>query len=186
MVHYLDFDLAFSSLVQNLPESEFDILSKRLRIIQPKETLIGRTVISALALMAKGEGFIILDSLNMMQNLIALESAPPDLTIANRKSSVLISLIQQIARNRQKTILVLSLTKSRPKRLDDNSIVWEKELVGGRMMKLKSDVTLLLKESNVASPSQTLFPRSMVSAREILVTTSVGETEPYRIAPEDW
>ena len=186
MIHYIDFDLSFSSLIQNIPESEFNELSRRLRIVQPKESMIWRTLISELAPIAKEEGFIIIDSLNMMQNLIALETSPPDLAVANHKSSVLISLIQQIARNRLQSILVLSLTKSRPKRLNDSSIVWEKEQIGGRMMKLKSDITLLLKESVAVPSDQALFPRSTVSNREILVSTTIGESEPYKVTPETW
>ena len=132
--------------------------------------------------LAKKEGFIVIDSFNMMQNLIALESSPHDSLVANRKSSVLISLIQQVARNRLNTLVVLSLAKSRPKRIEGDAVVWEKELVGGRMLKLKSDETLLLKVIQEGRGHQD----SKQEAKEILASPLDGVSEPYRILSQKW
>ena len=181
-VHYLDFDLILSSLMQNVSYSDYRNLSRGLQIFQPGENSVESSVTSLLGSLAKKEGFIIIDSFNMMQNLIALESSPHDSLVANRKSSVLISLIQQVARNRLNTLVVLSLAKSRPKRMEGDTVVWEKELVGGRMLKLKSDETLLLKLVKEGKDHQ----ESKQEVREILASPLDGVSEPYRILSQKW
>lgn len=147
-VSYLDFDLLFSSFVQNITQQEYAKIATKgmLKMIQPEEHAIEESLVSLASDFTSRGGFIILDSANMIQNLLSLSSTPANQTAANHKSAILISLIQQIGRKWSKTILVLALTRARPKRFLEASS-WEKEMVGGRMIKFKSDWILFLKQA---------------------------------------
>ena len=95
---------------------------------------------------ARDGGLIIVDSLNTLQNMLSLEPTITDLKSANHNSAVLVSALQQLARSYSKTIILLSLTKSRPIKSDDLEVTWEKGIIGGRMTKFKSDAILLANE----------------------------------------
>ncbi|MCL4518760.1 MAG: hypothetical protein M1587_06135 [Thaumarchaeota archaeon] len=179
-IDYVDYDLTFSSLLHNISPPETFL--QKIHITQPEESSPERSLISALTSLEKSEGFLVLDSLNMMQNLLALKSPSPDLAIANHRSSILVSLSQQIARERLRTVLVLSLEKLRPRRTGGESIVWEKEIVGGRMMKLKNDIILLVKRS---IPEAKSLAKAQSLAREMVVSSLEGGQQ-YSIVPRDW
>ena len=149
-VQYIDFDLQFSSLLQNLSNSKFrQIVNENLQILQPGPTVTD--FIPPVFQVARNGGLIILDSLNTLQNMLSLEPTITDLKSANHRSAVLVSALQQIARSYSKTIILLSLTKSRPIKSDDMEVTWEKGIIGGRMTKFKSDVILLANEETSES-----------------------------------
>jgi hypothetical protein len=144
-VQYIDFDLQFSSLLQNLSNSKFRlIVNENLQILQPGPTVTDFFPFVFQA--ARNEGLIIMDSLNTLQNMLSLEPTITDLKSANHRSAVLVSALQQLARSYSKTIILLSLTKSRPVKSDDVEVTWEKGIIGGRMTKFKSDTILLANE----------------------------------------
>ncbi|MDA4112253.1 MAG: hypothetical protein OK439_06905 [Thaumarchaeota archaeon] len=143
-VHYIDLDLQFSSLLQNLSDEEYlEIVADRsLHLIQPSDDILDViNFVSASETMIAG-GVVILDSINSLQNLVAGSSSTHDSKTTNYRSSILISVIQMISRFYLKSFLILNVTKARPKTQPDESISWEKEIVGGRMMRYKSDLIL--------------------------------------------
>ena len=144
-VQYVDFDLQFSSLLQNLSNSKFKhIFNENLQILQPGPTVTD--FIIPVSQVARDEGLIVIDSLNTLQNMLSLEPTATDLKSANHRSAVLVSALQQLARSYSKTIILLSLTKSRPIKSDDMEVTWEKGIIGGRMTRFKSDAILLANE----------------------------------------
>ncbi|MHB1868625.1 MAG: hypothetical protein ACYCPP_06730 [Nitrososphaerales archaeon] len=143
-VHYLDFDLQFSSMLQNLSKSEFERISKLdLNVLQPGDN-IEDPILTVQESNRKG-GLVVIDSFNTLQNLFSVLPSPTDAKTANHRSTVLVSLIQQVARFYSKSILILSLTKMRPKKGADG-VTWEREIVGGRMTRFKSDAVLFATE----------------------------------------
>ena len=145
-VDYVDFDLQFSSLLQNLPEPQFkEIFGGSLRVYQPSATVID--FVESMMSSEKPKGFVIVDSLNTLQNLLSVEPTATGPKSANQRSAVLVSAMQLFARANSQTILILNLTKSRPKKDENSEIVWEREIVGGRMTRFKSDVILFANET---------------------------------------
>lgn len=151
-VEYIDFDLQFSSLLQNLPDDQFNGLSDELlRVFQPGSSVVDFVV--PLFNSGRRKGLIVIDSFNTVQNLLSQEPMVTDLKLANHKAAVLVSALQQFARANSQTIFLLNLTKSRPKRGKNSEVLWEKEVVGGRMTRFKSDVILFANQSSRDSGS---------------------------------
>ena len=143
-VHYLDFDLQFSSMLQNLSKLEFERISKLdLNILQPSNNI--EDPILTVQESNRNGGLVVIDSLNTLQNLFSVSLSLTDAKTANHRATVLVSLIQQLARFYSKSILILSLTKMRPKK-SDVGVTWEREIVGGRMTRFKSDAVLFATE----------------------------------------
>jgi hypothetical protein len=160
-VEYLDFDLQFSSLLQNLTDSEFNrIFNDNLRVFQPSTDITD--IVVPLSKFGGDKGLIIVDSLNTVQNLLSQKPTPTDLKCANHRAAVFLSALQQLARANSQTILALNLTKSRPRKSDEMGVIWEKEIVGGRMTRYKSDVILFANECS--DDSQTIRIRITVDA----------------------
>lgn len=144
-IDYLDFDLQFSSLLQNMPESESkELSSAKVRVFQPGPNVTD--IVTSVADSHFGRSFLVIDSLNTVQNLLSRSPSPTDLKSANHRSAIFVSSMQQLARTNSQTILALNLTKSRPKKSNDSGVIWERELVGGRMTRYKSDAILSAKE----------------------------------------
>jgi hypothetical protein len=149
-VHYLDLDLQFSSLIQNLPTDISRMMwgDERLVIEQPADAGIVEAIFrTQFDSNAQGGGLVVLDSINMMQNILSASGKSLDQLKANHECALLISLLQLLARKQSAKILILGLERSRPKTRLDHSVTWEKELVGGRMMRYKSDLSLLMRRT---------------------------------------
>ncbi len=145
-VHYLDFDLQFSSHLQNLPPHEYDRLDNELlQIIQPRDWFDWYPAFGG---KLRGSGTVILDSINTVQNLIANKQTSSATMSANHHSAVLLSVLQQLTRFNSKNIMAINLMRARPKFGQNQPTVWQRELVGGRMIRFKSDITLLAGLSN--------------------------------------
>jgi len=146
-VTYFDYDLQFSSFLQNAPEPLYsEWLSKGLLVVQPNEDPLNLVVtFSSLEKIRKG-GAYILDSINSLQTLLSPNSSLQSAKSANYRSSVLLSVLQLAARSFEKSFIVFDLTKLRPRIQQDQSVSWEKELVGGRMIRYKSDAIFFASE----------------------------------------
>ena len=146
-VTYFDYDLQFSSFLQNAPEPLYsEWLSKGLLVVQPNEDPLNLVVtFSSLEKIRKG-GAYILDSINSLQTLLSPNSSLQSAKSANYRSSVLLSVLQLAARSFEKSFIVFDLTKLRPRIQQDQSVSWEKELVGGRMIRYKSDAIFCASE----------------------------------------
>ncbi|MGI0090893.1 MAG: hypothetical protein ACREBS_04210 [Nitrososphaerales archaeon] len=153
-VYYIDYDLQFSSLVQNLPDEEFNKL-KDLTILQPRDEALADSVITLASESMRTGGLIILDSINTIQNLLSIHPSSSDLKVANHRSAILINAYQQLARFYSKSIIILNVTRSRPRPNQGNSISWERKVVGGRMTRFKSDAILFAREFPSHSESTT-------------------------------
>ncbi len=142
-VHYIDYDLQYSSALQNFLTVDFDkVIGTEFHVLQPGG--VDDLVSPLFTSLMKG-GVIVLDSFNSLQNLLSVEPSPTDLATANHRSAVFVSAIQMIARIFSKTIIILNLTKSRPTN-NEGIVTWERNIVGGRMTYFKSDVILFAKE----------------------------------------
>ncbi len=151
-VEYIDFDLQFSSLLQSLSDDQYNEISDELlRVFQPGPNVID--FVAPLFNSGRKGGLIVIDSLNTAQNLLSQEPTAADLKLANHRAAIFISALQQFARANSQTILLLNLTKLRPKRGKNSEILWEKEIVGGRMTRFKSDVILFVSQSILHSES---------------------------------
>ncbi|MDA4129390.1 MAG: hypothetical protein OK457_01340 [Thaumarchaeota archaeon] len=175
-VCYLDFDLQFSSMLQNVPDDFYaQLVSKGLLVIQPEDDLAALVNFLAVPGRIQNNGVIILDSVNSLQTLLSSNSSPKRLRTANYRSFLLISVIQMIGSFFSNSLIMANVAKSRPRIQQDRSTVWEKELVGGRMMKYKSD--------SIAIASEVKHPQKESSRTARLVvnrdSSSSGEEEEY-------
>lgn len=136
-VQYLDFDLQFSSLLQNLSIREQD----EFRSVQTLPHLSNDiSDVFALAQSCHQGGIIIIDSFNTLQDLLLLGNLD-DSSKANHRTAVVLSLLQELATFYSKTLMILNLTRSRP-RMVSEVVRWERDIVGGRMARFKSDSIL--------------------------------------------
>jgi len=147
-VIYLDFDLQFSSILQNLESSRFDLIRSTglLHVLQPSDEIL-EFVESLAQYKFHSGGVIVLDSLNSLQNLLTGGRIGEGSKEANQKTALIVTLLQGISRTFKKSLFIINVTKQRPKQtIQDNTALWEKSLVGGRIIKFKSDVVILLKQ----------------------------------------
>jgi hypothetical protein len=142
-LYYFDYDLQFSSYLQNISVNEYTVLESRgLTVIQPDNAVLD--LINSFehpGELRKG-GTFILDSINSLQSILSDNTSLQRAKMANYKSSILVSFLQLVARTFSKSVVIFDYTKSRRKPQQDGSITWEKELVGGRMIRYKSDMIL--------------------------------------------
>jgi len=151
-VLYVDYDLQFSSSLQNLEEIEYDKkFGKNLQVLQPSDDALDFVSQIASIKMRHG-GVLILDSLNSLQNVIAGNFSDGESKIANQRSALVITILQQLSRFYSKSLLIVNVAKARQRFGKDHSTFWEKSLVGGRMIKFKSDIILFAKEVQAVHP----------------------------------
>lgn len=158
-VHFLDFDLQFSSYLNNLKQItgfHFDP-SLEFYLFQPEEGRVEDSVVELLSEFssAKRGGLVVLDSLNTLQNLIRIKETDIDSVDANHKAAILITLIQQGVKNLSKTILVTTITRERPITSGLGETSWDRSPSGGRMMLFKSGAILSLSFQNESDRNNT-------------------------------
>ncbi len=146
---YFDYDLQFSSYLQNIPSDEYSSLSSNgLNVVQPSDVPSG-LVYSFEHLVELGKGGVfVLDSINSLQAILSDNASLRGAKTANYNTSFVITLLQLVARNFSKSLVIFDFTKSRPRPQIDGSVTWEKELVGGRMIRYKSDLILFASRGN--------------------------------------
>ncbi len=152
-IDYIDFDLQFSSLLQNLDPIQYDRISNggKLVVFQPSDDILDFVESLAAQNMQTG-GVIFLDSLNTLQNLLTDDMSSRGSRIANQKTALLVTFLHTIGRFYSKSLVIINITKSRPSdKIELSSSIWEKTLVGGRMIRFKSDsiLTVNLKQGTV-------------------------------------
>ena len=147
-ITYFDYDLQFSSFLQNISEDVYsEWISRGPLVLQPGYDLYDFVEgFSSLSKVHKG-GVFILDSINSLQTLLSGNNSPQTPKIANYKTSILLSVLQLVARSYAKSFVVFDLTKLRPRIQTDQTVSWEKELVGGRMIRYKSDSIYFVSET---------------------------------------
>jgi hypothetical protein len=166
-VTYFDYDLQFSSFLQNSSERLFsEWTSKGLLVVQPNDDPMNIIVSFSSPAKVRSGGTFILDSINSFQNLLSRNGSIQSAKTANYRSSVLLSMLELIARSFGKSLIVFDLTKLRPRVQQDQSISWEKELVGGRMIKYKSDTIYLASEMKDFSPDKLGIGTKKVQLRD--------------------
>lgn len=148
-VMYVDLDLQFSSLLQNLDETAYAQFqnSGRLVVLQPPDDIL--EFVNSLALQERrGGGVLFLDSLNSLQNILTEDTSRTEGKRANQKTALLISVLQIISRSYGMTLVLINVAKSRPRSSGEkySSAQWEKKLVGGRMIRFKSDSIISVRE----------------------------------------
>jgi hypothetical protein len=139
---YFDCDLQFSSLLaqQKKPIPNNSLL----QLCAPDERRIIDNAIAFLSFTGEQEGgLVVLDTLNTLQNLLR-GNVSEDPTKANHETATMLTLFQQFAEKGNKLLLVANLTRSRPPS-GDGASNWEKEITGGRMSRIKSDVIISVK-----------------------------------------
>ena len=138
-VVYIDDDLQFSSTLQNIGEIDYGrAFGNNLQVMQPSDDALDFVSSIASVKMRLG-GIMILDSLNSLQNVIAGNFSEGETKIANQRSALVITILQQLSRFYSKSLIVVNVAKARHSVGKDHSTFWEKSLVGGRMIKFKSD-----------------------------------------------
>jgi len=148
-VLYVDLDLQFSSLLQNIDETAYGRFqnSGRLVVLQPPDDVI-ELVSSISSVEIRREGVLFLDSLNSLQNILTENTSRRESKRGNQKTALLISILEIISRSCGMPLILINVAKSRPQSPaeKDPSAQWEKRLVGGRMIKFKSDLIISVKE----------------------------------------
>jgi hypothetical protein len=146
---YIDFDLQFSSLLQNLDHREFVQMSDsgKLSVVQPPDDILDFVASMARYELQRG-GVLILDSLNSLQNLLTDERTSKGSKEANQKTALIVTVLQNISRYCAASLVIINVTKARLKSPNRDSSFWEKTLVGGRIIKFKSDAVLSIKNDS--------------------------------------
>ena len=161
---YADFDLQFSSLMQNM--SEYDLLpleSTNLHVIATKDPA---EMFDSLVTLASIGGLVVIDSLNTLQRLYLRLPTVSDAKTANHRSAVLISAVQETCRSFKKSLLILNLTRSRPKGAGQG-VTWEREIVGGRIIRFKSSLILSAREIREETDGTTTIGISKLSEKHM-------------------
>lgn len=143
-VFYIDYDLQFSSMLQNIDSVLYESMigTDKLTVFQPSDDMLDFVGAVASTRIQNG-GVMVLDSLNTLQNLLDGISLSRASRIANQKTALIVSVLENICRFYSKSLIIVNLPKSRPKGTsEDSSTFWEKTLVGGRMIRFKSDLIL--------------------------------------------
>lgn len=159
---YADYDLQFSSLIQNM--SEHDLLpfeSANLHVIAMKDPI---EMLDSLVAVAGIGGLVVIDSLNTLQRLFLRLPTVSDAKTANHRSAVLISAVQETCRSFKKSLLILNLTRSRPKE-SGQGVTWERDIVGGRIIRFKSSLILSAREIREKSDGATTIGISEVTEK---------------------
>lgn len=170
-VHYLDYDLQYSSMLQNLSDNDaIEVDNNDLHVLQPG----GQLDLPGLIFRAsRKSGAIILDSLNTLQNVLSVEPSQANLITANHRSALLVSAIQLAARRFSKTLLITNSARARPSK-NLSEITWERNIVGGRMTSFKSDVILFGRHDSFGKiPSR----RVILSADEVFSSSFGGRAK---------
>ena len=141
-IQYVDMDLQFTSMLFNLKETEEDL--SFLEVYAPPN---GRVLQSLTHLLSKVDlgrgGAIFIDSMNSLQELLDDPSKDSDHSGANHKAAIILTLFQSLAARNSKLLLLSNVLRSRP-HTHEGEVSWEKEAPGGRMIKLKSDISLTI------------------------------------------
>lgn len=165
-IQYLDFDLQFSSLLQNLSVRQHEMFRKVQMLPHLSNDI---SDIFALTQSCHHGGIIIIDTFNTLQNLLLLNNFD-DSSTANHRTAVVLSLLQELARFYSKTLMILNLTRSRPRKVSE-VVRWEREIVGGRMARFKSDSILYMrtttKNGNKTVSIETISPKSNLDRYEL-------------------
>lgn len=136
-VQYLDFDLQFSSMLKNLSVMAGDKFSGVEVFPQLDKDI---SSIFLLFETSKEGGVIVIDTINTFQNLLMMGELR-DSAVANHRAAIVISLLEEVAEFFSKTLLIMNLTRARPRKIND-VVQWERDIVGGRMTRFKSDLIL--------------------------------------------
>ena len=181
--HYFDVDLQFSSLI-----SSTNILQALPRDIG-RQLLIHQVIDSAsdeaVAMLARSDlqqgGLIVLDSVNSVQALLRGAGGAPDSMAANHRAAVIVTLFQGLAATHSKLLVMSNIEKLRP-HTGEGQTAWQKEIVGGRMIKFKSDVILSVSRIDAASRSEGLFNLSVSAiADDCNTDLHLGEVFEFRM-----
>ncbi len=148
-VLYFDFDTQFSASIRNAPQDHLaNLLSSRLSVITPKEP----TDVLDFPTLSEKRGLVVIDTLNTMQRLLLRTPTQSDARTASHRSAVLISALEVTFRALGKTLLIMSLTRSRPKKAGEG-LTWQRDIVGGRVSRFKSDLILRVEEKSSSGKS---------------------------------
>ena len=156
-LHLLDLDLQFSSMLANIRSSAPHDIEPFPKLVTycPNDDQLFDSMISLLSQKELGRGgVIVIDSVNSMQDLLR-STDETDSSKANHKAGIVLSLFQLLAKSHSKLLIVSNIARSRP-RIRGEEVEWEKGLVGGRMMKLKSDVVLSITKPGPGSFSNNI------------------------------
>lgn len=169
-VQYVDLDLQYSSMLMNLRTGDKETFPKAEVLAHVTEEIID---ILEIVKSSRRGGIVIIDTLNTLQNLM-LYGKLNDTAVANHRTAVLISLFEDITRFYSKALLLLNLTRSRPRKIID-SVLWEKGIIGGRITRFKSDLMLFASVDPSAIESQSLIlevvlPKKGYSTRYSVLT----------------
>ena len=156
-VHYLDFDLQFSSLYLN-QKSE---LNRNLKLFMTTDSTISDLVVELISSESQTGGLVVLDGINSLQSLLREKKYRTDSIKANHAASVLVTLLEQFASRLSKLLILTNLVRARPKSVE-GWVSWGPELSGGRMIRLKSDAIV-----SVSNPSES--QRSASSKLEVRI-----------------
>ncbi len=146
-VHYVDLDLQYSSMLCNGLENQQRV-NQLLEVFRSSDKSTVDLVISLLnSSDSKTQGIIIIDSINTLQTLLQEKEHKMDFVKSNHEAAVLITLIQEFASEYSKTLILANVTRPRPKEGQDSRL-WDREISGGRMIRLKSDAILSASENS--------------------------------------
>jgi hypothetical protein len=143
-VLYIDVDAQFSALLCNLPKDRINSLPPAyLKVITPDDPL---AIFDYVLTMPAGKGMVLIDTLNTMQRMLLRVPSKTDAKTASHRLAVIMSALEETCRSVGKTILILNLTRSRPKE-DYDGLKWERDIVGGRVSRFKSDLIIRAREN---------------------------------------
>ncbi len=142
-IYYFDCDLQYSGLLAQQYEGK--CYEASLHLFAPGEKDVLQSLVTLLSLpQEKERGVIVVDSLNMLQDLLRSNDSK-DATKANHELATLLTLLQQFAERGNKLLIIANLTRPRPGA--EGSSIWERDIAGGRISRMKSDAIISIKSA---------------------------------------
>ncbi len=136
-IHYLDCDLQYSSMnCQNKGTNHLSsALNRGLKLYVPAELGFTHSLVDLMSSEPKKEaGLVVLDSLNSMQNLLREQDPSIDWVKANHEAAIVLTLLQEFCSHHGKILIISNIARAKPSKTVSGS--WEKDISGGRMIRL--------------------------------------------------
>jgi hypothetical protein len=171
-VLYVDVDAQFSALLANLRQIAFDRYpSANFNVIAPVDPF---AMFDFILTMPPGRGVVVIDTLNTLQRMLLRVPTKADAKTASHRLAVIMCALEETCRSLGKTVLILNLTRSRPKE-DYDGLNWERDIVGGRVSRFKSDLILRARE--------TILPDK--NSREIILQVEAVQPDRFALNKEE-
>jgi hypothetical protein len=153
VVEYLDLDCQFSSFVSLRPALVTVFSGKEnFHLTRTDSKHLIQTIVSLLSVIPTEQNrLIIIDSFNSLQDMLRESSKKNEPMKGNHEASVIITLLQGLMDHVRGQLIISDIAVTKPK---GDSLDWEKDLSGGRILRTKSDLIISVSADTFSQPAK--------------------------------